>query len=100
MDDKFLVRCSYFRYPDGKVVEVRSIGRRIVSIEPCPVIFACWKSLFEPSLTAHLDTMSSDGAKRAYKAMQSCAEVAGKYFFEPQCTALVKEGPKAMVVYR
>lgn len=54
--------------------------------------------IITPNLHVHLDMMSSDNAKRMYKAMQSSADVAGKYFFDPP-TSLVKEGPKAMVVY-
>ena len=52
--------------------------------------------IITPNLHVHLDMMSSENAKRMYKAMQSSADVAGKYFFDPP-TSLVKEGPKAIV---
>lgn len=57
------------------------------------------RTLFTCDLQAHLDTMSTENAKRAYKAMESCADAAGKYFFDPPSKALIKEGPKAMVLY-
>ena len=42
------------------------------------------RTLFEPNLHVHLDMMNSDNAKNAYKELKDCADVAGKYFFEPK----------------
>jgi hypothetical protein len=48
-------------------------------------------TLFERDLHAHLDMMNTEKAKQAYKAMKSCADAAGKYFFEPQPNASPKD---------
>jgi hypothetical protein len=41
------------------------------------------RTIFDPNLHAHLDMMSSDNAKKAYKKMESL-DLAGKYLFEPK----------------
>jgi hypothetical protein len=48
------------------------------------------RALFARDLHIHLDMMNTKDAKQAYKAMESCADVAGKYFFEPQEKAKIE----------
>lgn len=40
------------------------------------------RTSFQRDLHAHLDMMNSENARKMYKAMESCADVVGKYFFE------------------
>lgn len=68
MSGDVLVRCSYFRQPDGTYIEVRYIGRRIV-----------WVETFVPFFRL----MTGDWPWE---------------FDRSPSLALVKEGPKALVL--
>ena len=62
-DDNVLVRCSYFKQPDGSYLEVRYFGRRIVWVEPVPFFLLAihdwpWQVGRSPSLA-----LIKEGAK-------------------------------------
>ena len=42
------------------------------------------RTLFTRDLHVHLDMMSTENAKKMYKAMESASDTAGKYFFNPE----------------
>lgn len=71
MSDDVLLRCSYFKQPDGSYLEVRYFGRHIM-----------WAGL-APVVLFHLADLPWGPFRESSPSL-----------------ALVKEGPKALVLYR
>lgn len=105
MDDMVEVRDEFYRMPEGQVRQRRLIAGREVwnSIGPGFFCNTSWPwdwfgQKWREGLHDHLDRMASPEATKAYKAMPDCPDLWGKYLWTPE-TALVKEGPKAIVKY-
>ena len=76
--ESVLLRCLYYRGKGGEIREARFLGKRLVWDEPVNIVFfpartfSCWEGAFGGPMP---------------------------WWVRVKQTALVKEGPKAMVMY-
>lgn len=97
LDNAVLLRVSYFRRPDGSVYEVRRLGDRIVWQGEVNLVL--WeldqvgRSVFTPDIIR--EQRVQQGILNATLDMLKM-----RWPWEKRCTALMIEGPKAMVLYR
>ncbi len=84
LDNTVLLRVSYYRRPDGSVCEVRSLGDHIV-----------WQG------EVNLEILEWDaGARLVFVRDIFKSHDETRWPWEKRCTALVKCGPCALVLWR